>query len=84
MLLLLLLLLLYRWGGSPYIQGCQLDVGVLVPYALLQRAHGVFRLHCLGPNHVGDFEVERHVLSARRQYELLALRRGPVRGHVQA
>ena len=51
-----------------YVEGGQLDVGVLVAYPLLQRAHGVFSLHRLGPNHVGYLEIEGHVLSAACQY----------------
>lgn len=52
-------------AAVPYIESSELDVWVLVPDAALQRAHGIFRLHCLGPNHVGDFEVEGHVLAAQ-------------------
>ena len=66
-----------------HIQSRQLDVGVLVPYPLLQRAHGIFRLHCLGSNHVGDLEVEGHVLSALYQHVLLQLAQ-QVACHVQA
>ena len=51
-----------------YIQSSQLDVGVLVADPLLQRAHSIFRLHCLGPNNVGYLEVEGHVLPARHQH----------------
>jgi hypothetical protein len=40
---------------------------------LLQRAHGIFRLHCLGPNNVGDLEVEGHILPARHQHVILPL-----------
>lgn len=57
-----------------YIQSSQLDVGVLVADPLLQRAHGIFRLHCLGPNYVGYLEVEGHVLPARHQHLSLQLR----------
>jgi hypothetical protein len=46
-----------------YIQSSQLDVGVLVPYPLLQCAHGISRLHRFGSNNVGYFEVEGHILS---------------------
>lgn len=56
-----------------YIQSSQLDVGVLVADPLLQRAHGIFRLHCLGPNYVGYLEVEGHVLPARHQHLSLQL-----------
>jgi hypothetical protein len=59
--------------GVAYIQRGQLDVGVLVADALLQRAHGIFRLHRLGPNHVGDLEVQRHVLAGCCQYSMLQL-----------
>src|SRR5690242_1536264 len=59
--------------GHAYIQGGQLDVGVLVSYALLQRAHGVSRLHCLGANHVGYLEVEGHVLAVWHQQPVLQL-----------
>jgi hypothetical protein len=45
------------------IEGGELDVRVLVTDALLQRAHGLFRLHCLGADYIGDVEVEGHVLS---------------------
>lgn len=47
------------------IQRGQLDVWVLVADALLQCAHGIFGLHRLGSNHIGDLEVQRHVLQAR-------------------
>jgi len=50
-----------------YIQRCQLDIGVFVPYAALQGAHGLFRLHCFGANDVGYLEVEGHVLPAEHQ-----------------
>ena len=56
-----------------YIPSSQLDVGVLVADSLLQRAHGIFRLHCLGPDHVGYLEVEGHVLPARHQHLSLQL-----------
>jgi hypothetical protein len=48
---------------AVYIQSSQLDVGVLVPYPLLQCAHGISRLHRFGSNNVGYFEVEGHILS---------------------
>lgn len=44
------------------VEGRKLDVWVLVPYPALQGSHGIFRLHCLGSNHIGYLEVERHVL----------------------
>lgn len=62
--------LLYKVGaaildaGVCEVQCRQLDVGVLVAYALLERAHGLVGLHCLGSNDVGYLEVQRHVLSA--------------------
>jgi hypothetical protein len=63
----------YTAGGVAYVECGKLDVGVLVPYALLQRAHGIFRLHRLGANHVGYLEVEGHVFSAGRQYSMAQL-----------
>jgi hypothetical protein len=53
---------------AAYIQRGDLDVGVLVFYPALQRAHGISRLHRLGANNVGDFEVERHVFSRNCQH----------------
>lgn len=50
-----------------YVEGCQLDVWVLVSYAALQSAHGLFRLHRLGANDIGYLEVEGHVLPADGQ-----------------
>ena len=47
---------------GAHIEGRELDVGVLVADPALQRAHSIFRLHRLGPDHVGYLEVERHVL----------------------
>lgn len=51
-------------GSLRYIQSGKLDVGVLIPYPLLQCAHGISRLHCLGANNIGYLEVEGHVLSS--------------------
>ena len=51
------------FGSASYVQGGKLDVGVLIPYPLLQCAHGISRLHRLGANNVGYLEVEGHVLS---------------------
>jgi hypothetical protein len=42
---------MWRRCGA-YIQGGELDVGVLVAYAPLEGAHGFFRLHRLGPDHI--------------------------------
>lgn len=52
-------------AGICEIQGRELDIWVLVPYPLLQRAHGIFRLHCFGTNDIGYLEVQGHVLEAR-------------------
>jgi hypothetical protein len=49
------------------VEGGELNVGVLVADALLEGAHGVFRLHRLGADYIGDVEVEGHVLSVWRQ-----------------
>lgn len=40
----------------------------------LERAHGIFRLHCLGPDHVGYLEVEWHIFSMRYQHLMPYLR----------
>src|SRR3954447_15737826 len=56
-----------------YIQGSKLDVGILVPYPPLQCAHGIFRLHRFGPNHVGYLEVQWHVFSAQLEYRTIKL-----------
>jgi hypothetical protein len=59
--------------GRAYVECGELDVWVLVPYPLLQRAHGIFRLHRLGANHVGYLEVEGHVFSSWSQHSTAQL-----------
>lgn len=42
-----------------------MDIGILVAYPLLQRSHGIFRLHCFGTDEIGDFERGGNILEAR-------------------
>ncbi|KAB5566523.1 hypothetical protein GE09DRAFT_737619 [Coniochaeta sp. 2T2.1] len=45
-----------------YVESTQLSVGILVANTLLERAHGLLRLDCLGPDDIRDLEVESNVL----------------------
>lgn len=51
-------------AGIGEFQGGQLDIGILVAYPLLQRSHGIFRLHCFGTDEIGDFERGGNILEA--------------------
>lgn len=42
-----------RFRGVTHIQGAQLGIWVLVVDALLERAHRLLRLDCLGSDYVG-------------------------------
>lgn len=44
-------------------EGAELRVWVLVPDASLKRSHGLLGRHRLGPDDVGDFEIEGDVLT---------------------
>lgn len=58
------------YTGVGEIQSSKLHIGILIPYSSLQRAHGVLGLYGLGAYHIGDLEVQRHVLYARRSSAL--------------
>ncbi len=42
-------------AGVCQLEGRDLDIGILVAYSLLQRSHGIFRLHRFTPDQVRDF-----------------------------
>lgn len=48
----------------PYVECTELGVRVLVVDALFEGAHGLLGLYCLGPDDVGDLEVESDVFTA--------------------
>jgi hypothetical protein len=49
---------------QAYIQGPELDIGILVTYTTLENTHGLLWRHCLGSNDVGYLQVEGHILAA--------------------
>ena len=49
-----------------YVERAQLGIGVLVAYALLQGAHGLLGLDCLGSDDIRYLEVEWDVLPERQ------------------
>jgi hypothetical protein len=52
--------------GRTYVQCAELRVGIPVADASFERPHGLFWLHRLGSNDIGDLEVERDIFPAKR------------------
>lgn len=43
---------------------CELNVGVFRLQSALQHFHSLLGLHCLGPNQVGNLQVQSDILSS--------------------
>lgn len=56
----------YSSHGIPYAQSAQLGVGVLVADAPFERAHGLLGRDRLGSDDIGDFEVQRNILTGHQ------------------